>query len=186
MLEYVDLGEASFPWPFRARQEFTVHHTGISVKLSVENTGSARMPAGLGIHPWFEASGGLEVALPAEQVYPSAGNIPTGPPIAVAGTRDLRTTGLPLAGMDECWTGLTAKSIELRRKIDGIRMSFSFTASADHVVLAAVDGLGAVAIEPQTHGVDGHLHRERGDAGAIDVLAPGQILSVTYGLTLIS
>lgn len=183
VLEFLDAGDAGFPWPYRARQEFVVDGATMSLELSLENTGVTRMPAGLGIHPWFAAPNGLDVALPADLVYPSSGESPVGPPIAVAGDRDLRSSGNPRNGIDECWTGLTEQQIRLDRP-DGIQVTFSFTATADHVVLAAIGDLGGVAIEPQTHAVDGHGRRERSEPGGIAVLEPGDSLGVTYRIAV--
>lgn len=43
----------SFPFPFRAVQEFSVSETAFRIGLSVTNTGARPMPAGLGLHPFF-------------------------------------------------------------------------------------------------------------------------------------
>lgn len=181
-LEFTDPGDEGYPWPYRCQQVFVVSDDAVSLTLTLENTGRSRMPAGLGIHPWFAAVGQLEIALPADFVYPSVGNIPTGPPQAVSGLTDLRESGAPPRDIDECWTGLTAHAVELYRPADGLRFEFSFSPTADHVLLAAITPLDAVALEPQTHGVDGHARRERGEPGAIGVLEPGEVLTVSYTL----
>ncbi|MDJ0920725.1 MAG: aldose 1-epimerase [Henriciella sp.] len=43
----------TWPWPFEARQHFTLLEDGLRVNLSLTNTGTAPMPAGLGWHPYF-------------------------------------------------------------------------------------------------------------------------------------
>ena len=182
VLEFDDPGDDGFPWAYRARQELAVDDAGLTLTLSVRNTGDASMPAGLGIHPWFSSGDGLAVELPAERVYPSSDNIPTGDPVPVEGTRDLRTSREPAWGLDECWTGLTGDALRLRWR-DGFALDYGYSASADHVVLAAIEPLGAIAIEPQTHGVDGHARAERGAPGGIATLSPGDALAVRYALT---
>lgn len=179
VLELDDAGDAQHPWPYRARQVFEVTDAGIALELSIESSARTPMPAGLGIHPWFAALGALAVELPAEFVYPSEGNLPTGDPIPVDARTDLRGLGVPAAGVDECWTGLTDRRIRLRRG-DGLALDYRFGATADHVVLAAIPDLDAVAIEPQTHAVDGHARAERGESGGVAVLAPGERLAVRY------
>ena len=182
--EFIDRGDSAYPWPYRALQEYSLVEAGFVVQLSIENVGTGGMPAGVGIHPWFDAAGGLEVSVPADLVYPSSGNIPTGPPEAVSGTRDLRTSQEPAAGIDECWTGLFGRTIELRRAADRKTIRFTYSDEVDHVVLAAVPTLGGVAIEPQTHAVDGHGRRERGEEGGISILEPGEVLTVEYRVEL--
>jgi aldose 1-epimerase len=48
---YGDGGE--WPWPYRARQRFTVGEDGLTMELSVQNRSASPMPAGLGFHPYF-------------------------------------------------------------------------------------------------------------------------------------
>ncbi|MFM2371697.1 MAG: hypothetical protein RIS85_1419 [Pseudomonadota bacterium] len=42
-----------WPWPYLARQTFTLSGQGVHMALSVTNTGDEAMPAGLGFHPYF-------------------------------------------------------------------------------------------------------------------------------------
>jgi galactose mutarotase-like enzyme len=65
-----------------------------------------------------------------------------------------------------------------------VRIDASFSSNADHVVLAAIPAHEAVAIEPQTHAVDGHFRAETGRPGGIATLAPGGTLSVRYRWTI--
>lgn len=46
-----DPGE--WPWPYQARQEFTLDEQGLSVALTCSNLGEEPMPCGLGLHPYF-------------------------------------------------------------------------------------------------------------------------------------
>lgn len=44
---------AEWPWPYEARQEFSLDEGGFSVRLSCRNSGAEPMPCGLGEHPYF-------------------------------------------------------------------------------------------------------------------------------------
>jgi len=46
-----------FPFAFRAQQDFSLSDNDFSIQLSVTNTGETRMPAGLGLHPFFPCNG---------------------------------------------------------------------------------------------------------------------------------
>ena len=67
-LSYV--GDDVLPWSWSARQDTTVDGATVRVALAVRNEGDEPMPAGVGLHPWFTAEGGLEVRVAADQVYP--------------------------------------------------------------------------------------------------------------------
>lgn len=170
-LTFSDPGDTGFPWSYRARQRFEIDNTGITLELALENTGTTSMPAGLGIHPWFADHGGLAVTLPAELVYPSEGNLPTGSPVPVTGDRDLRLATVPNPGIDECWTGLSAAVIRMHRLADNLRVDYTFSTDATHVVLAALPAYSAIAVEPQTHAV-----------ASLGVLEPGRTMSVSYAI----
>jgi aldose 1-epimerase len=42
-----------WPWPYEARQRFTLCPGGLGTSISCRNTGDQPMPCGLGIHPYF-------------------------------------------------------------------------------------------------------------------------------------
>ena len=47
-----------WPWAYRAEQRFVLGDEGLRIALSVTNTGTEPMPAGLGFHPYFPARAG--------------------------------------------------------------------------------------------------------------------------------
>jgi len=182
-LELRDPGDDCYPWPYWAWQEFELDSDTVRIALGVENTGKDKMPAGLGIHPWFDATERPEVRLPADLVYPSMGSCPLpGDPVPVVGADDLRTLGVPAWGLDEIWTGVTEQRIDLHWPTWGMSVGYRFTPNCDHVVLATIKELDAVAVEPQTHATDGHRRREAGERGGIGMLEPGERLQVEYHL----
>ncbi|MGI8549942.1 MAG: hypothetical protein ACR2PL_03950 [Dehalococcoidia bacterium] len=66
-----------FPWPYEARQQFVLSDATLSFSVSTTNTPRESMPAGLGIHPRFDASSLLLLAFAAELAYPLADCIPS-------------------------------------------------------------------------------------------------------------
>lgn len=173
-------GTFGFPWPYEARQRFRLDGARLVYELSLTNSGDKEMPAGLGIHPWFVAAGGLRVALPATLAYPLENFIPVADPQPVAGRLDRRALSPVPWGTDDVWTGLTERRIAIDWPEWDLAVDYTFSEAADHVVLAAFERFGAVAVEPVTHATDGfHLLAEERQ-GAIDVLPPGATLSVTY------
>lgn len=47
----------NWPWEYLAQQTFVLNERGLQLTLSLTNTSDTQMPAGLGWHPYFEASG---------------------------------------------------------------------------------------------------------------------------------
>jgi aldose 1-epimerase len=62
-------GTDGWPWPWRARQTVELTAQGLTITLSVTNTGAAVMPAGLGLHPYFHRRGDSCLTLSAEGVW---------------------------------------------------------------------------------------------------------------------
>jgi aldose 1-epimerase len=50
-----------WPWRYRAEQRFRLTDDGLDLTLSVENRSDARMPAGLGHHPYFIRTPGMRL-----------------------------------------------------------------------------------------------------------------------------
>ena len=44
---------ADWPFAYRATQEFLLHPDRLEVRIAIRNAGAIRMPAGMGIHPYF-------------------------------------------------------------------------------------------------------------------------------------
>jgi aldose 1-epimerase len=126
----------------------------------------------------------LEASIPADLSYPLTKMLPSGPPEPVAGKLDRRALSPFPWGLDNLWTGLTARRVELRWPDLRLRATYSFTEAARQIVAASVEQNGAIAIEPVTHATDGFRLLADGEPGGIDVLQPGESLSVSYTLTV--
>jgi aldose 1-epimerase len=61
-----DGGAGEWPWRYRAEQNLQLLRDGLSIELSVQNLSDTRMPAMLGLHPYFcgAAHARLQAALP--------------------------------------------------------------------------------------------------------------------------
>lgn len=169
----------AFPWAYTAHQRWSVEGSALTQVLSVTNDGDRPMPAGLGIHPWWVADGGLEVTVPSRAAYRCEGGLAIGEPFPAP-----PLTGRVPWGTDHLFTSLDRQEVDLRWPEWGIEATLAFSSSADHVQVAADEDVDAVAVEPVTHAGDGHRRLEEGDSGAIDVLAPGASLAVEHRLSV--
>jgi aldose 1-epimerase len=177
-------GNFGYPWPYRAQQQYAVHDTTLELTLSITNESPVEIPAGLGIHPWWNASSKLLISVPAALTYPLANAIPTGDPRPVEGDLDLRALEAPAWGLDNLWTGLTRNSITLEWPERRIRVDFGYSAEATTIVAASREDLRAIAVEPVTHATDGFRLLEEKRQGGIGIVAPGESLKVAYTIAV--
>jgi aldose 1-epimerase len=176
-------GTHGFPFAYDALLAVTLDGPTLELTLAATNSDSAAAPLGLGLHPWFDAAGGLEVALPAERTYPLVDHLPRGEPVPVAGNLDRRALSRVPWGTDNVWTGLTRQAVALRWPGKQLEAEFSFSSAATHVVMAAFERQNAVAVEPVTHAPDGFRLFENGREGGVTLVPSGDTLSVRYRLT---
>jgi aldose 1-epimerase len=168
----------AFPWAYVARQRWSCEEATLRQELSLTNVGDGDMPAGLGIHPWWVAGGGLDVEVPSRAAYDCVDGLAIGAP-----HRAPSPSGPVPWGTDHLFTDLQAHEVALRWHGLGVQATLAFSTTARHVHLAAFEHADAVAVEPVTHAGDGHRRLDAGEPGAIDVLAPGDTLAVDYALT---
>jgi aldose 1-epimerase len=171
---------SEWPWPFVLRLAATVREATASLEYRLTNLADEPMLAGLGLHPWFRRP--LELRIPATAVYESnvASEAQARP---VGAATDLRTLAAPGAGLDGTWTALDEPVLQLRwpdLRV-GARLDIA-AAGSSLVAVASPEGIGAVAVEPQTHGPDPFRRLERGEPDAPVLLAPHAELYM--GLTL--
>jgi aldose 1-epimerase len=187
-------GQQGYPFWLELAAEYRLAaDAGLSVTVTVRNTGSRTAPYGLGAHPYLTAGAALidecELTLPAARWLPAGERgIPSGPLREVAGTPlDFRTArGLGAAKVDHTFTGLS-------RDADG-RASARLAGGGRQVTLWAGEGFGwlqvftgdalderhrrrAVAVEPMTCPPNAL-------ASGTDLLmlAPGDTVSRTWGI----
>ena len=157
------------PFHIGGRQTFTLTPTHLDLELEVTNLGDERVPAGLGLHPWFVDS---PVAVPAGERWPGE-PMPTGPARPITPDEDLhRLRRAPT--MDRCYTGLEGSSAE----VAGIRLHWS-RAVTSVIVFTGVEGW--VCVEPVTMANDGFRLADEGVPGSgVVALDPSGSLAVTY------
>lgn len=64
-----DYAGEHWPWPLRAEQNFSLHGDTLTLGLRVTNCGQQPMPAGLGLHPYFQRHPGMRVAFDAAREW---------------------------------------------------------------------------------------------------------------------
>ncbi|MFN7128436.1 MAG: aldose 1-epimerase [Brevundimonas sp.] len=176
-------GEADgvgWPWPWRARQTVRLTEDGLEITLSMTNTGDAVMPAGLGLHPYFQKSADSRLSLLATGVWlTDAREIPErlATPDAVADW----SGGLALAEapfVDHAYAGWNGDAV---LESDGRRVVMRAEGAEWAQVYAPV-GADFFCVEPVTHRPD-VLNAPSGEPGGLARLLPGEGLTLVMRLT---
>ena len=167
-------GGSGWPWPYEVELQVAATDAQLRIDLALTNLADGPMPAGLGLHPWFLRP--LEVRVAAPTVVASNTD-PSATSEAVSGDLDLRVRRPIPDDIDAAWPDPGEPPVELRWPAVGIEATLRLRSSAGSAIVAASPrGLGAAAIEPQTHLPQGLGRLLRGEPGALELLAPAATL----------
>jgi aldose 1-epimerase len=174
------------PLDYRARQTFALHDDGLEIALELTNAGAGPMPAGIGHHPYFSRTDGVNLRARLDHVWlpderkipqqrvplPAAWNFADGQPLA------------PL-DLDHCFGGWDGRA-ELRWPELDRTLVIEAGPAFRHLVIYVPPGQDFFCIEPVSHVNDGFNLLERGIQGTgVRVLAPGQTLAGAIRLRIV-
>jgi aldose 1-epimerase len=176
----VEAGGDDWPWPYAVTQEWAVAGSALRLVLSLANAGTEPMPGGIGIHPWFLRP--LEIEVAAASVYASnSESLPD--PQPASGPHDLRVMRDVPPDLDATWTDLRLPdALRLRWSAAGVEATARISPTGAFLCAASPAHLGAVAVEPQTHAPDGLRRLLRGESGALEMIGPGDALTLEVEL----
>jgi aldose 1-epimerase len=171
-----------WPWAFEVSLGATIEGRTLTLAYALTNRSDAPMPGGLGLHPWFRRP--LELRVPAGEVY-AANSGSSAVPQPVDETFDLGALRAPRPGLDVTFSAVQPPLIELAWPELGIRATLEVATAGDTLVAVATPpDIGAIAVEPQTHGPDGLRRLLNGERDALRLLEPGTTLTMELRLTV--
>lgn len=182
ILEY---RHAAGPWPFdySARQTFELAADGLTVRLELVNESEHRMPAGIGLHPYFPRTpktrvraGVSRIWLTDDEVMPLERVRPLG---AIDPNRGVAADGVHL---DNVYTGWNGRA-EIEWPEYGTRLEMTADGPLVFLVLFTPQGEDFLCVEPVSHCTDAFNMAARGaqDTG-MRVLEPGERLAASVRL----
>lgn len=175
-------GGGAWPWEFEVSLLARVDDRTLTLAYALTNRSDGPMPAGLGLHPWFRRP--LELRVPAAEVY-AANSGSAHEPEPVHDALDLRTAAAPPPALDVTFAAVDPPAIELTWPDPRIRAVLEVaTAGSTLVAVATPPDIGAVAVEPQTHGPDGLRRLLLGERDALSLLEPGASMTLELRLTV--
>jgi len=166
-------------WPFayRAQQAFELFPDTLAITLSVENTGPAPMPLGIGLHPYFVRTRRTTLTARTGLIWETDTEILPTRLVEPGPARDLgRGFVVDSLALDNCyteWSGSAVIDWPERRK----RMTMTATGQLSFFVVYTPAGADFFCAEPVSNATDAFNLAEQGrrDTG-ICVLAPGQTM----------
>lgn len=171
-------GEAGrFPFPYEARQTISLTDKAAHLSLSVQNTGEAVMPAGLGLHPYFIRTDETCVAFDAPHFWTPPGEDKPG---AFSPRPDILGGGapapLPKQMRDHSYAGFGGEAL-----IIGADGAVKLTADTPILHMFAPQGEDNFCLEPVSHAPGGFTDLTNHYGGR--ALAPGETLSISMTLS---
>lgn len=165
-LVYEHDGREGWPFRYRARQCYRLDADRLVVRLSVENLESRRVPAGLGLHPFFVRDGDAELQCRVTGVWRTdpevlpLDHMPVPPQWDFSCSR--RVDGLRL---DHCFDGWDGNAV-VRWPDRGMHPALSATEAFRHLVIYSPDRRPFFCVEPVSH-ANGQVGRHPLEAGAM-------------------
>lgn len=163
-----------WPWAFRAEQEFALEGNRLRVVLRLINRGETSMPAGLGLHPYFQRHPGMRVEYRVgrewqiDEEYLATGDFHDAPKTL----RIAADNGESIAHYQSRWDG--------KLLVDYPQGRLALHSDLTHIVAFAPAGLNYLCLEPVSHLADA-FNRPRAQWAEVGTheLAPGQTLEST-------
>lgn len=177
--------DGQWPWPFHATQVVQADATSLTLSVSILNTGHQRMPAGLGLHPYFPRTVDMRMRMAAEGYWRTA---PDNPSLPVAWCAMSPETDFgefrSLKGMDldNCFTGWNGH-LTLDYPTNRLRISMHASSERGNLVIYYPGDGEVFCCEPVSHANNAINVENIPAPQAMDILAPGETLSINMNLS---
>ena len=162
-------GGGAWPFAFRARQAFSLdgsaRDASLVATLSIENTGDAAFPCGLGFHPFFPRTAATTLGFRARGVYDNdAMQLPVGHATVDAARRFDPPRPVHDLTLDHVFSGWDGRAT-IAQPDAGLVVDLSAPPPASFLVAFVPPKQDFLAVEPVTHMTDAFNHAARGEPG---------------------
>jgi len=142
------------PFSYRAELHYSLAEATLQVTLQVRNTGRTAMPFGVGLHPWFERNGDVQLQAAAGNTWQRDElGLPAEAMPLPEGWRFASAQSLPLDAVDHIFGGWDGAA-RIRLPQQGIDVAIA--ANMDYYILYAPAGAGFFCFEPVDHMINAH------------------------------
>ncbi len=174
----------AWPFSYRAEQEVTLNENGLDIVLSLKNTGTGNMPAGLGLHPYFPKPRDTTLQAPVQGVWLTTPDVIPTERIKVPSNWDINAgLALDTPVLDNCFVGWSG-----RAQLTWPQLEKTLNISSDvakNLVIYCPKDKNFVCVEPVTNIIDAHNRINLGevDTGLVS-LRPNEKISMGMRLEL--
>ncbi|MER8980881.1 MULTISPECIES: aldose 1-epimerase [unclassified Mesorhizobium] len=171
----LDIAAGAEPYSYRATQAFAVTEEGLSVTITLTNTGPVTLPFGFGLHPWFDRDPDVTLQFEAKRFYLEEPDGISGDPITLPPELDFaEDRPLPNGWRNSDYGGWRGEAI-IRFPTRGAGLRIKADPVFKHLMLYADPTKPYFCVEPQTN-ASGAFNRGRWDdpEEGVIVLAPGE------------
>ena len=182
-IEYIhDPGD--WPWAYRARQGFALGAEGLEMTISVINESPEPMPAGLGLHPYFQRTPRATIRAGVAGVWQTDKDVmPTDHSVPPAGADPSLGIAADRVALDNVFTGWDGTAVLDWPERDA-RLTLRASEAFGFLVIFTPAGEDFFCAEPVSHCTDAfNLAAAGADGTGMAVLAPGAELSGTVTLS---
>jgi aldose 1-epimerase len=168
----------AWPWAYRAQLHYELTARGLEIRLSVENLAETAMPAGLGLHPYFQRTPKMQVHARLDGWWETDAEVmPTRYEAC-----EVRTdwSGLLQEGrtIDTVFTGWDGSARLVWPEAD-LELQMTASSAARWLVIYAPQSDAIICLEPVTHPTN--ALNQSGQPG-IKLLKPGESTELTLRL----
>ena len=169
---------------YEATLHYVLHDDALQVDLAVTNTGTAAMPFGLGLHPYFPRHGEVSLLAPASHVWINDGQSPIPVDrVAVPPSWDFRNErALPNGGVDNAFYAWNGEAVI---HWSALQLGLRIKAEADAFVLYTPADKDFFCFEPVDHPINA-VHLPGGAAAnGMTILLPQATLRRRFVFSLL-
>lgn len=157
-------GQGSWPFRYRARQDFHLDAGGLRVVLAIENLEDRPVPAGLGLHPFFVRDPDSTLAFRAAAVWLADREVLPVERVTVPPAWAHDPPRPVVSGLDNCFDGWDGRAM-IAWPSRGWRLELRASDPFRHAVVYTPPGRDYFCVEPVSH-ANGRIAAMRLAAGA--------------------
>ena len=171
---------AEWPFTYSAQQVFTLKESSLNIELTLVNHSQSKMPAGLGLHPYFSLTNETSLKCSVESMWAVDNeSMPTTlgkAPKALASYEGLL---IPNSNLDNVFTGFSGAAIinwpEWKAKAD-----ITSSSNCKFIVVYSPQGQSYFCLEPVTHSTDAiNMSNDGVNSTGIMTLNPREKMTVS-------
>ena len=170
------------PYASRARQTYALHESALTIDLAIENTGTAALPFGLGVHPFLPRDRDTRLVAPATGAWLSgADSLPHTHAPVPDDWQFAQQRALPDTLIDHAFSGWTGRAT-IAWPARGLRLNVS--AAVPYYVLYTPPGQGFFCFEPVDHAINAVNLPGGAKRHGMTLLTPGTSLTRRFSFAV--